>query len=364
MRNLASIQRIDDIQPIEGADAIEVARILGWNVVVKKGEFKIGDYCVYCEVDSSLPDKPEFDFLRTRNFRIRTIKLKGQISQGICFPLDILLGFEAFPNDENLNGIVFDSIRIIEPGDWITMEFVPMRLDVRLGMDVTDILGITKYEPPIPTQLSGKVRGNFPSFLFKTDETRLQSIPEILEKLKGVPLYVTAKLDGSSATMYLNEDRFGVCSRNWDLDETEDNSFWKVARQENIEDKLRSIGGNICIQGELMGEGVQGNKLKLSGLHFYAFQIYDIDAGLYYQYDKFIKTCNDLNIKTVPIVDDNFSTFDTVDEYVQYVIKKSIINPNVWEEGYVFRTKSNEYKMYDISFKVINPEFLLNYKDE
>jgi RNA ligase (TIGR02306 family) len=105
MRKLASIQRVNAVEPITEADAIERIRILGWYVVVRKDEYKVGDLVIYCEVDSILPDRPEFEFLRTRNFRIRTIKLKGQVSQGICFPLSVLENYGTIGYDDANNPI-------------------------------------------------------------------------------------------------------------------------------------------------------------------------------------------------------------------------------------------------------------------
>jgi len=145
MRKLATIRKIDDLQPIEGADRIELAIVDGWKVVVTKG-LNIGDKIAYCEIDSFLPIKPEFEFLRkssykklidgTEGFRLRTVKLKGQISQGLCIPLNEL----------------------------------PQLANNQIGDDVSEILGITKYDPPIPASLSGLAKGNFPTFLKKTDE--------------------------------------------------------------------------------------------------------------------------------------------------------------------------------------------------
>ena len=192
VRKLASIQKVIDIKPIEGADRIEVATILGWQLVVKKGEFKIGDYCVYCEIDSILPDKPQFEFLRKKKFRIKTMKMRGQISQGIAFPLSIL-------GDET--NIGFHINNIISNTDFEEM---------CLGQDITEELGITKYELPIPANMAGKVKGNFPSFIPKTSETRIQNIPYILEKYKGTHCYISEKLDGTSVTYYLKDDIFGV----------------------------------------------------------------------------------------------------------------------------------------------------------
>jgi len=220
MRKLASIQRIKALEPIEGADAIEKATVLGWQLVVKKHEFKVGDLVVYCEIDSLMPDKPEFEFLKPRGMRVRTIRLRGQVSQGICFPLSIL----------------------------------PMNFAVIEDADCTGILGIEKYEPPMPACLSGIAKGRFPSFIPKTDETRVQVLQKLLDKYKGEKCYITEKVDGSSGTFYINNGEFGVCSRNLELLEDSENSFWKVARLMDIENKLRSLNGNFAIQGELIGE--------------------------------------------------------------------------------------------------------------
>ncbi|MFK7932768.1 MAG: RNA ligase (ATP) [Saprospiraceae bacterium] len=197
MRKLASIQRIKALAPIPNADAIVRATVLGWQLVVRKDEFQVGDLCVYIEIDSVLPPRPEFEPIRQRTNRIKTIRLRGQISQGICFPLSIL----------------------------------PVGTPIEEDLDVTEILNITKYEPPIPAQLAGTMKGNFPSFIPKTEETRVQVLANLLEKYAGEMCFVTEKLDGSSVTYYLNNDEFGVCSRNLDLLETESNSFWKVARE-------------------------------------------------------------------------------------------------------------------------------------
>ncbi|MCL6258984.1 hypothetical protein M3O96_07800 [Aquiflexum sp. TKW24L] len=196
MRKLASFQRIKALEPIEGADSIEKATVLGWQLVVKKGEFNTGDLVIYCEIDSLLPDRPEFAFLKPRGMRIRTIRLRGQISQGICLPLTLL----------------------------------PDHIDPQEDLDLTEILGIIKYEAPIPAYLSGKVKGKFPSFIPKTDETRVQVLQKVLDKYQGVSCYISEKLDGSSATYFLKDGEFGVCSRNMELYEDNENSLWKVAR--------------------------------------------------------------------------------------------------------------------------------------
>ncbi len=214
-RKLATIRKITNITPIEGADKIELVTVGGWKVVAAKDvNHKIGDLVVYCEIDSFLPIKEEFEFLRkssykklsdgTEGFRLKTIKLRGQVSQGLILPIKELSIFQ-FASSSNLSE----------------------------GDDVTDILGITKYEPPIPAELAGKVKGGFPHFIPKTDEERVQNLSKEYDEWKlqsKHKFYVTEKLDGSSATYYIKDGVFGVCSRNLELLETEGNTFWKVAR--------------------------------------------------------------------------------------------------------------------------------------
>lgn len=336
MRKLASIQKIKALDPIEGADAIEKATVLGWQLVVKKNDFKVGDLVVYCEIDCLMPNKPEFEFLKPRGMRVRTIRLRGQVSQGICFPLSIL----------------------------------PTDFDVFEDADCTQALGIEKYEPPLPACLSGIAKGRFPSFIPKTDETRVQVLQKLLDKYKGEKCYVTEKVDGSSGTFYINNDEFGVCSRNLELLEDAENSFWKVARQLDIELKLRSLNGNFAIQGELIGEGIQDNKLRLKGQTIRFFNAFDIDKFEYLQFEKFVALFETLNLPTVPILTHDFELTNDIDAIIKMAIIKSTIRPDVWAEGIVIRPLnekidlllSNEnFNNGRVSFKAINPEFLLKY---
>jgi len=330
MRKLASVQEIKKIEPIPNADKLELAHILGWKVVVKKGEFGVGDPVVYIEVDSILPERPEFEFLRDYGFRIRTIKLRGQVSQGIAFPLSIL------PEDREYN----------------------------IGDDVTDLLGIKKYEPPIPIQLSGEVVGPFPEFIPKTDEVRIQTIPELLEKYKGETCYITEKIDGTSGTYYLRDREFGVCSRNQNIKEDETNLFWIIARQKGIEKILRNYGKNIAIQGEVIGPKVQNNKYKLKSHQLFIFNIFDIDTQNYVEFKRFKDISHRLGFKTVPILDEEYTLNDTVDSLVELAKGKSKLNPDLPREGIILRSiKEITDPDYDrISFKVLNPTFLLKFE--
>jgi RNA ligase (TIGR02306 family) len=336
MRKLASIQSIKALEPIEGADAIEKATVLGWQLVVKKGEFKVGDLCIYCEIDSLMPDRPEFEFLKPRGMRVKTIRLRGEISQGICFPLSIL----------------------------------PAGVVVEEGADCTEILGITKYEPAIPACLSGIAKGKFPSFIPKTDETRVQVLQKVLDKYKGELCYVTEKLDGSSATFYVNNSEFGVCSRNLELLEDAKNSLWKIARQLNIEDKLRSLHGNYAIQGELIGEGIQGNKLRLKGQTVKLFNAFDINRFEYLPLHEFTELCQRMEFPVVPILASDYKLNDDIETIVKMATIRSTLCSNVWAEGIVIRPlkekmdvllSNEDFNNGRVTFKAINPEFLLKY---
>jgi RNA ligase (TIGR02306 family) len=334
-RKLASVQVIKEIIPIEGADVIELAVVNSWKVVVGKDvEHKVGDHVVYCEIDSFLPIREEFEFLRKSSykkmgddegFRLRTIKLRGQISQGLILPISIFGDFS-----------------------WTAYE----------GLDVTERLGIVKYEPPIPAELAGKVKGLFPSFLRKTDEERVQNLTKEYTEWSENELdfYVTEKLDGSSATFYYKDGEFGVCSRNLELLETEDNTFWKVARELKLEEKLAKLDRNLCIQGELIGEGIQGNPYKIKGQTVFFFNAFDIDNQYQYGVPMFLALMKiELKLETAPILTNlTMKLPKTVDEMLLYADGKSVLNPNFDREGVVVRSMDTT-----ISFKAISNKFLL-----
>ncbi|MEZ6040309.1 MAG: RNA ligase (ATP) [Planctomycetaceae bacterium] len=352
MRKLASIQTVSEVSSIPGADAIERLRILGWWIVAKKGEHSVGDRLVYCEIDSLLPEKPEFEFLRAScfkpaieeggqvlqraGFRIKTMKLRGQVSQGICFPLSIL----------------------------------PAETATDIGLDVTEALGIIKYEPPIPVGMGGRIKGVFPAFLPKTDEIRIQVLEQILERYRGMRFAVTEKLDGTSFTAFLHEGEFGLCSRNQWLDDTDmSNTLCRLAETLGLRSLLKRMqaefGISPAIQGEVIGPGVQGNKYKLKEPELYVFNV--LDAREYRLVDRtqqqeILKVSG---LKSVPQID--VITLDhTVDQLVEMSIGTSVLNSSVQREGVVFRPES---EIHDpdiggrLSFKVINPRFLLKFDE-
>jgi RNA ligase (TIGR02306 family) len=344
MRKLATVRRISDIQPIEGADAIELAIVDGWKVVVAKNVgHQVGNLVVYCEIDSFLPLEPEFEFLRKSSykrigdqegFRLKTIKLRGQVSQGLIIPLRDAYAIYK----RNTPNLVMG---------WF------------VGLDVSDMLNITKYEPPIPAELAGKVKGLFPSFIRKTDEERIQNLASKYDHLKRTHKYVvTEKLDGSSATFYIKDGGFGVCSRNLELLETEGNTFWKIAHEMNIKQELIDSGRNLCIQGELIGEGIQGNPYKIKGQTVKFFNAFDIDKQEYLGMKEFIDLMNKtLNLPMVPILDLDFILPETIEELIEYADDLSVLNESFNREGVVIRSWDRM-----VSFKVISNKFLLKEK--
>lgn len=329
MRKLVSVQKISEIKPIPNAESIEVAKVLGWSVVVQKGEFEVGDNVVYAEIDSVFPEKEEFEFLRPRQFRIRTIKLRKQVSQGICFPLSIL-----------------------PPGEYVE------------GQDVTDLVGVYKYEPKIPECLDGIMKGAYPSFFHKTGEARVQVLQEFLTMNKGKRCTYTEKLDGTSTTFYINEGDFGVCSKALDILESENNVLWKMAKKYNIEEKMRDLNINIALQGETIGSGIRKNKYKLPQdvQEFYLFNVFDIDTHQYLSTKDVKYVANLLGLPIVPILEEDYILTDDIDELVELSKGYSKINNSVKREGvvYVINHETGEDRE---SCKAINPDFLLKFDE-
>jgi len=335
-RKLASVVKIVDIQPIPGADAIVVATVKGWKVVVKVNEYKVGDLAVYYEIDSFLPIRPQFEFLRkssfkrmgsTEGFRLKTIRLRGQISQGLLTPIP-----EGISNPKE-------------------------------GDDLTEALGIVKYEPPIPAQLAGKIKGTFPSFIPKTEEIRIQNFEsEVGFSPVGERAYVTEKLDGTSFTCYFNNGVFGVCGRNWELSETSDNSLWRMANLLQLKEKMTKHGKNIALQGELIGAGINGNLYGLSDHKLFFFTGYDIDKGRRMFFDELEWVLFGLDLQMVPVLEKYGFVIPNESNIVDYMLKyaegKSVLNMEVDREGVVVRGLEREF-----SFKAISNTYLLGSKD-
>jgi len=337
MRKLATIRKIDLIRPISDADAIECAVVGGWTVVIKKGDFKAGDLAIYCEIDSWIPTelapflskgKEPREYNGVRGERLRSVKLRGQLSQGLLLDRFVAL----------------DKVG-----------------EIHEGMDMSDLLNIVKYEAPVPACLAGQARGMFPSFIPKTDQERIQNLTiEHAEWVTaGLTWELTEKLDGSSMTVYVNEQDYGVCSRNLNLYDTEGNTLWQVAHRDQILTAIQDSQRNLAVQGELIGEGIQGNLYKIKGQSFYVFDIYDIDKGLYLTPTERRDFCEFHELLHVPvIVDDKDLGMGTVEELLSWANDKSRLNPQADREGLVF--KCNERQ---ISFKTISNKYLLKHGD-
>lgn len=352
-RKLATIREVKDILPIENADKIEVAIIDGWECVVKKDDnFKVGDLVIYIEIDSILPEKPEFEFLRPRRFRIRTIKLRKQISQGLVLPISYLANQK-----------------------------------YKLGDDVTEELGIMKYDPELIIEREIKLpkpknklqrflmkyewyrrwrkrrmrntQRFFPGWIVKTDETRIQNLSKLFEEHRDrkTKFIVTEKIDGQSFTAYVDDkNTTGICSRNLWVSKTGDSNYaqmYEKYKLENVLPKLKKELGakTVVIQAEIAGPGIQGNKYKLKEMEIFVFNCIINNKKL---------TPNDIEekllgygLRYVPLLETGYTLPETIKEVVEKSKGKSVLYDRK-REGLVIRSED-----YQTSFKVINPEFLL-----
>jgi RNA ligase (TIGR02306 family) len=357
-RKLATIRKIAEIKAIPEANKICAYRVDGWWVVDSVGKFNQGELVVYMEPDSWVPTaiapfltKPGHfpkTFEGVEGERLKTIRLKGQLSQGLLLKVDSFSGNRAIVSNGEGIGMCFE---IDDP-----------------NCILTEHLGILKYEKPLPAQLAGMAKGNFPSFIPKTDQERIQNCTRSFEKWKAEePLWeVTEKLDGSSMTVYCKIDiedgtvlttSSGVCSRNLDLKFDENNSFWQAEQKYDLIKKIMSTGRNLAIQGELIGEGIQGNSYKLTGREFYCFDIYDIDKREYLLPMERIVLCKQLNIQHVPVLFMYIlgMSDDTIASILEGAEGKSEIGAKPEREGLVFKST----KTHDVSFKAISNRWLL-----
>lgn len=357
-RKLASIVKIKNIYPIEGADKIELAEVNGWKCIVKKNEFRVGELVIYFEIDS-IPDlsDPNTSFIKDRGGRIKTIKLRGTLSQGLIGPLSWLKSRD-------------DTINLSELAE---------------GDNVTDKMGVTKYisldekdqYPDIDTSNKGpKVPnegfGKFPEEIPKTDEERLQSHPKLLEKISGRSIVITRKEDGCSCTFVFNNGEFKICGRNYELLDKKGNSalYHYVAEKYDIENKMKAYNKNIAIQGELLGQKINKNKLHLVDYVFRVFNIWNINGHIYLLQDKIDEICTSMGLDQVPIlfrgIDHETKIGTDVSDYIKLADEQmyncdsyteSKYNGTDPAEGIVIKT--DDYSGPRISFKVISNKYLL-----
>ena len=285
MRHLASIQKIWKIEPVEGADRIELAHVQGWQVVVQKGQFHPWDLAVYFEIDSFLPVRPEFEFLRSSSyrksdilgegFRLKTRSLRGKISQGLLMPIS------AFPE-----------IREMDPEPYEKQ-------------DVTGLLGVREWEIPERLATSGTIIGSLPPDIPKTDETRVQACPELINEFRGLEYYIATKMDGTSCSCCIDLNGvFHITGHNYEYKDDGRSTFYRLLKERGTEGKMRSLmkecGWNtLTLQGEYCGPGIQGNRLKLKKGEWYVFTVYinGERAGL----DEMKTVCDRLDLTMVPV---------------------------------------------------------------
>ena len=339
-RKLASIQKVLAIEPIANADAIEVARINGWQCVVKKGEFMPGDLGLFLEIDSVPPETEAFQFLwrgkpkdgesemetaRPNNFRVRTMKLRGMLSQGVLLPLH-----------------EFDFASAVE------------------DEDKTAELGVVKYEPPVPIGM-GEFRAHFPGFIPKTDEMRIQSVPGVLAEMRGLPYVATLKCDGTSATFCIDprDGEFHACGRNISIKEGE-SLYWRMARKYDLEAVLR-LNPKLAIQGEICGPGIQKNRLGLKELSLFAFNVYDIEGARYLNHDDARQWLESNGLTPVEVVETGESFSHSQDSLLALAEGKYPGTTNE-REGIVIRPQQETFSSVlggRLSFKAISNRFLL-----
>ena len=343
-RKLASVQQVLAIDPIPNADAIELVRINGWQCVTKKGEFHVGSLGVFFEIDAIPPDRELFRFLwtpktvtdtdlpppRPEKFRIRTLRLRGALSQGLFMPLS------TFP----------------EIGD------------VQEGDDLTEVLGVGKYEPPPPSGM-GDWRGPFPPMVPKTDEMRIQSIPAVLEELHGLPYAITMKYDGTSATFVIDPrtGEFHAASRNQSIRDGE-NAYWRMARKYNLEAILRQHP-NLALQGEVVGPAIQKNPLGLKETSLFVFNVYDMTTASYLDHTDARTFLADVGIPAVETLETGHAFAYTQEELLSLAEGKYPGTTNE-REGIVIRPLTetrSEALASRLSFKAISNTYLLKEKD-
>ena len=343
MRKLASIQRIWKIEPIDGADRIELAHVLGWQCVVNKGQFQPMDTSAYFEIDSFLPVKPVFEFLRSSSykktdimgegFRLRTMKFRGQISQGLLLPIS------SFPE-------------------------IPQ--DVEVGQDVTELLGVRKWEIEERATTGGTIIGTLPPSIPHTDETRVQENPELIQAFAGQQYYISTKMDGSSHSIGIDEDGFHVAGRNYEYKDDGSSSFYNLVNERGYRAMLEKFIADsglksLVIQGELCAPGIQRNRLRLVKPEWFVFTV--LADGERVGLNRMLDICKALGMETVPIEEvgeDLPSRYPTVEALLE---RADGDYPNGGKkEGIVIRPTEPVYCPLigaSLSMKVVNNKYLL-----
>lgn len=315
---LVFVGKIIEVNAIPDADIVVSATVIcgkggKWRGVVRKTELNLGDKCLVYLPDALIPENDAMSFMKSNNWRVKMRRFRGAPSEVLIMPA----------------------------GE---------RGDLPVGFDCTKSCGVTKYQKPIPAHLQGKMKGPFPSFIPKTDELNYQRHPELVEALHGKPYYVTEKADGSSTTAYRYKGEFGVCSRNLELMEDDNNGYWKMAKKFQLHEKLPE---GYALQWETCGPKIQSNPMGLNELSAFAFSAYNIDEHRYLNGDEFLEFCGLLKFPTVQWIEMGLM-FDKI--RVDSLGEGKYANGKE-REGVVVRSAINMGHA-PISFKVIN----LNYE--
>jgi len=329
-RSLASIQRIDAVNPIPDADQIEVVKVLGWEVVVRKDlEYKVGDLVILFEIDSILPNLPVFEEglygkpYSTRAARLKSKRFRGQLSQGYV-----------------------RHVRDVLPG--IAGAFV--------GDDVTELIGVVKYEPPATGEQVANTSYWLSPHVPHTDEDRVQSKPKLVDALQGEPYVITIKLDGQSGTFGLDDEGvYWVCSRNFRLKPGRGGAYDRVSERYNIPAIIASYP-ELVIQGEVCGPAIQGNRLGLSEHDLFVFDVFERETQRYLTHGQLVDFCNGNGLKHVPILEEGHSFRYTAEELL--VKAEGLYDSGKQREGIVIRSRYATHNR--ISFKAISTAFLFD----
>ena len=342
-RKLASIQRIWKIEPIEGADRIELAYVLGWQCVVNKGQFQPMDLAVYFEIDSFLPIRPEYEFMRASSykntdimgegFRLKTQKFRGQVSQGLLLPVS---------------------------------QFPEIPADSALGTDVTEILNVRKWAIEERATSGGTVIGSLPRSIPHTDETRIQAEPELIKEFAGLEYYISTKMDGSSHSISIDEDGIHVTGHNYEYKDDGISDFYKLVNERSYKDKLKAFAekeglDTLTVQGEFCAPGIQQNRLKLKKPEWYVFTI--MENGKRVGLNRMLDICKEIELTTVPVEEvgnDLPSKYPTIDALLE---RSDGSYPNGGKkEGIVIRPTEPVFSNLigaELSMKVVNNKYLL-----
>ena len=345
-RELATVVKILTIEPIKGADFIELATVLGYQCVISKSDnFKPNDLVIYFRVDSILDiTDPNMDFMAESKGRLKTMRKKNVLSQGLLAPLSWLINRDNGKYNE---------------------EYITSLVE---GDDVTLHMGVKKYVAPeeLGQYISSrtKVKGifddreDFPDFLKKTDEYRLQDKPRYMIELQKKPIIITRKEDGQSGTFFLKDGKFGICGRNymWIQPSNDARTYYHIAEKYGMEEKLRSIGRNIAIQGEIIGPKIGGNRLNQAEYTFEVFKIWDIDNKMFLSWNEVKSICAKHDLMTVPELKWPINKELTVKNFIEFTEDVKYVNygKGIFGEGIVVQTLEPPIS----SFKIVSRKYL------